>query len=241
MTAAAGVDVRRQVTTQECQVADEIEDLVAGAFVGKVKRIVDRTGRSVDKQVTVRQMFSESLCLQSSGLRLQDKSSRRSNLSHEAVWFDSAGRVLRGDGAAGAVVEVIADCEAGARKRPNAYSACPVPNAKRTIDHQALPWLSLWPGSCFQDSFDQGLAGTIEPGRFGRIEPDQTVVDLQTGQGGHHVLDQFDDHIATADSCPPLSRQPGVASSRDRLAPGTIDPLEGNPMVGGGWVKFERD
>lgn len=216
VTAAAGVDVGRQVTTQKCQVADEIEDLVAGTFVGKVKRIVDRTGRPVDEQVTVRQVFSESLCLQRRGLSLQDKSSRRSNLCHEGVRFDSAGRVLGGDGATGAVVQVIADCEAGARKWPNAYSTCPVSNAKRTINHQAHPWLSLWAGSCCQDSFDQGLAGTIEPGRFGRIEPDQTVVNLQAGQGGHHVLDQFDDHIATADSCPPLSRQPGVASSRDR-------------------------
>jgi len=113
---AAGVNVAAQIRAKQRKISDTIENLVAGTFIGKQQRIVDRAVRTKHEQIAVGDASSETLVPQGGDVAVEHKRAAAGDVAGKGVAFEQEGPVLWPDWRIGTVVEVIADGQAGACK-----------------------------------------------------------------------------------------------------------------------------
>src|SRR5207302_1647743 len=90
-----------------------VEDLVAGRLVGVALNVVDRAMLPVDEQVGRGRARAEALAAQFAGFALQDERPARSAVRRESFRRHRLRVRLPADGGVEAVVERVADFQAG--------------------------------------------------------------------------------------------------------------------------------
>ena len=98
VSAAAGVDVSAEVGAQQCEVTDAVEDLVSSALVGEQQLVVDRTGRSKDEQVLVRESLAETLALECCDFAVEHERAAAGDLGGKGFRLQLEGAGLGPDG-----------------------------------------------------------------------------------------------------------------------------------------------
>ena len=107
-------DVAAQVLAQERQVAEDVENLVAGRLVGEAQSIVDRAVRTEDHQVAHACPPAKALLPQSDRFFLEQECAATGDPPGEAGWSHVHGAHLPADRRPQAVVKQIAHPQAGA-------------------------------------------------------------------------------------------------------------------------------
>ncbi len=115
----------------------------------------------------------------------------------------------------------------------------PLADADRLLDDQgrAHPVLLDDPGPV--ERLDEDATRTVAAGALARVDLDDRIVDLESRQCGHHVLDHLHARAAAADRGAALGRDDRIDPRRDRGPAGQIGPLEHDPGVGLG--RMEAD
>lgn len=73
MSAATRMNVAPQVTTDQGEIANAVQQFVAGTLIGRVHPVVDRPVRPKHEQILRRHSQPETLCLQRRHFLLQHK------------------------------------------------------------------------------------------------------------------------------------------------------------------------
>ena len=139
-----------------------------------------------------------------------------------------------------AVVEVVSERQSPGTIRVNRENRVSFLDAERTIDDQGLARAVLLDRPGTVQSLDEETARTIAPGALARIDLHQAVVDLQTGQGGHHVLDHLDGRGASSDRGAALGGNDVRDPRRHSRPIRQIAAFEDDPGIGLGRVESER-
>jgi hypothetical protein len=85
------------------------------------------------------------------------------------------------------------------------------------------------------------LARTIKPRDFRAIEFNQAIINLQTSERRHDVLDQFDLHALMSNHCAALFRNNKINPSWNRCRTGTVHSLKRNAVINRSRPKPQTD
>ena len=113
VTSAAGVDVPGKIGTEQGKVADAVEDLVAGTFIGELQRIVDRALGAEHEQIAVCQSAAETLGLEAGHFTIEDERTAGGDVADKSFWRQAECSVLRLDGRLATVVQVVGHSQSG--------------------------------------------------------------------------------------------------------------------------------
>ncbi len=225
-----------EILARQCQVAHHVQDLVSHAFVGETKLVVDRPIGAEDQQVGLGDAapdprFSQRLgffdqeeraaCRQLSRGSSRARSGRRSSGGRWAYRGrnrgDRTGPARRtSPGAAEIVAPTLVDGDGFG-------------------DHEAIAGLVLLDGAGFDQGGHEGAAGAVAAGGLARVDVDHAVVDLESSERGHHVLDHLDGGLALLDGGAPLAGDHVPDVGRHRGLMRQVGPAkdDARPRVGG--------
>ena len=83
VTTATGINVAPEIGTEQGKVADAIQDLVSGTFVGEQKVVIDGAVLAENQQVLVGESLSESLVLQGFDFAVEHESAAAGNVGRK--------------------------------------------------------------------------------------------------------------------------------------------------------------
>jgi hypothetical protein len=208
-----------KILPKESEVADNVENLVAGRFVGEAQVIVDDFAAAIkDQQVGRGCPRSESLTPQFVRLGFQDKCSASGYFTAKLFGRDYLSMHLVGDGRLPAVIQQITDFEGVLI--PGMISQR---GPSLTEDHGLLDmpdWLSgpLHVDLGVHEEFDETDGRAIQTWRLGRIKFNETVINSQSGQSRQNMFDKSYLSGGLTESGAALRAGDLVNSSRDKSA-----------------------
>ena len=235
--AAAGIDVAPEIGSEQGEVADAVEDLVSGTFVGVQEVVVDGAVVAENQQVLVGQPLPEALVFQGLDLAVENERAAAGDAGRKVAGVGQERSVLRTYRRVRPVVEVVAYGQAGPGQGSQRELFSGGADRQHPVDDQAGPRSVLDNPSRFEDRLDDRTARSVEARWLGGVQGHQTVVDLQAGQRGKDVLNQLDDHSVLADCGATLPGQNRISCGWDRRRARTVKSLEGDPETWFGRVQ----
>lgn len=181
-------NVTAQVAAKQGDVAENVEHLVPGGFIGEPGNVVDGPARPKDQDVGGRKVQSHSRPMQLERFGFEKESAARRQVARVRLRRDRLSVFLSFDGRVGTIVEEVADAkfialggmqsDAGASllygdgfaDGPNASGGALGNDAGAAKDFRELPRRS------------------IETRRFGPVQFDVAIVDAHPAEGGEHVF-----------------------------------------------------
>ena len=104
MAAAVGENTPIDPVSAQRQIADQVEEFVPGAFVGKSQLIVDRSAGTKDHQVAVRHVLCKSAVLKFDRIALSQEGPSRCDRPEELLRAQQAASRGRRDRTLGSVI-----------------------------------------------------------------------------------------------------------------------------------------
>jgi hypothetical protein len=101
-------------------------------------------------------------------------------------------------------------------------------DANRLSHHQDIAPSGQFDDPSFEQHVNEVEARSIRAWAFGRIELDETIVDLKSGECRHDVFDQFDSRFSIGDRCPALTGNDVSQCGGDWLCSAQVHALELN-------------
>ena len=241
MPAPMGRELADHIATGQRQIADQIEHLVADAFVGKPQLVVDRAVAVENQQVFERRPLAQSLREQPIGLGLENERAAGGQLVAKCLGRDRQVKGLPADRVAQPVIEPVAQGQFGSGGRAGLDPALVVADARDLADDELAAQRVLLDDPRSIETFDERLAGAVAAGEFRLIDPNLAIVDLQAEQRGQHVLGHFDRGPQGLERRAARRLESIADQGRNRHPPRRIGSHEHDPRVLGGRAKFQAD
>lgn len=194
VSAAKCRDMPLQIAAGKRQITDQIQQFVPHAFIGKAETVFDRPVFTEDEQIVQGRRSSESLCFQRGGFSFEQKRACRRKLIAKHSGSERDLKHLPPDGGIFSIIEEIAQAQAGAGRRTRLDPTLLIAESGHLVDLEGGACSVLRFDSRPGESRDILRARAIESREFTAIEPDFTIVDLQSVQRGQGVLDHFHAH-----------------------------------------------
>ncbi len=226
-----------EVDPQESQVANHVEDLVSHALVGVAKCIADDPVAAENQEVGGGRSNADSRGAQGIGFCLQQERATGRQLVAKRVGSQSQAEALSVDRCLAAVIEVIGKRQSARRTGEGRQHGVALAYADGPFQHEGLPHPVLLDDPGVVERLDEGSARTVAPGTFTGIDLNHAVVDPQTGQGGHHMLDHLHGRRTLSDRRAALGWNHVVDVSGHDRAAGQVDPLEDDTRAGVGGME----
>ena len=207
---AMGDDEALEVKPHESQIAEQVEQLVAGTFVWKAQRVSDRTFATEDQEIRRGSPEADARCTKSICLALGDEGPAGSNLSLERLGRESHAIAVSGDRGVRAIIEMVCQSE-----RPGSAGIGDERGFSLADDHRAFELkhlahpVLLDDAGCF-DGFDKGPARAVAARALRGVDLDDAVVDAAPGQGGQHVFGHFHGGVALSERGPARRRDDSI-------------------------------
>ena len=242
MTRPVGHDESVEVDAQQGQVADHVEDLMPGAFVGVAQFVADDAVAAEEQEVGGIGSHADPGGPQRVRLGLQEESAAGGQLAAEGFRGEADAVALGADRCLAAVIEMIGEHQAAGRGgRVDREDGVALSDADRILHDEGLahPVLLEDPGAV--EGLDERLARAVATGTLARVDLDDRIVDLEAGQRGHDVLDHLDARAVAADRRATLRRRDRIDPRGDRRPTRQVGATEDDPGVGHGRVEANRD
>src|SRR5579859_3618201 len=201
MSALAGDDAAADGTADEEQVADQVEDFMADAFIGEAELVVDRAGGGDDQKLLGSEMLAEAAGAEVAGFFFEDEGARGGELGNKVVVAQVEAEDLAADGGLG--LEVVNDFQAIGGAGQGSEGCAVGGHLDWLADDQGADHLVLLDNSRFLNDFDEGPAAAVAGGQLADRAAgdfDDGVVDAHAGQSRHAVFDGFDEEGAVLEA-----------------------------------------
>ena len=146
-----------------------------------------------------------------------------------------------GSSESAAVIEVIRERQTSRHAGVGRQDRVPFDDADRAFEHECLAHPALFDDSGSIEHLDEGLAGTVASRAFACIDMNDAIIDLQSGQGGHHMLDHLDGRRTLSDRGAALGWDDVVDPRGHRRPIGQVGSHEDHARAGVGRAESERD
>jgi len=179
------------VATQQGKVPDAIQNFVTGTFVVRPKLISDDAGRTKNQQILLGHSRTISLRFQSGHFAFENERSGECDIGDECFWREFKRQKLRLDRRTRTVVQFVGDDQRPAENRARA-DLCAIVGRSRVligVNDQHFAPRGLLVNARIQDCLHERKAGSIRTWWFRGVQLDQTVVNLQSGEGRHDMFD----------------------------------------------------
>jgi hypothetical protein len=232
MTRTMSDDECVEVKPQKSQIADHVENLVPHALIGMAELIPNHAILAEDEEIRVGGPNSNPSGSERGGFRFEQECAAGRQFVAEGLRSQPDTTALRWDNRGAAVVEVVRKRQSTGSIWVNRKDCVSFLDAEGTINDQGPAQAILIDRSGTVQRLDENTAGTIAPGALARIDLHQAVVDLQAGQGGHHMLDHLHGRGASSDRSTALGGNDISDPRRHSGSLRQIAALEDDPGVG---------
>ena len=200
MAGTRGHDVRLQRDAEQCDVADDIEDLVAHEFVGETERLfrddlvtLDHDG-AIERTTLDLAQLDELL-----DILVDGKGARRRHLRDVDIGIDGQREML---GMNAAIIRTRAGNLQAIKGQRDDRGITPG-NRDRLGEREILALRLLLHRFTLLDKFHELPGRAVHDRRFTRIHFNKDVVDTAAAQGAQHMLDRMDFGMALLDGRSP--------------------------------------
>lgn len=235
----AGAKFAVPIDRSKRKVAEHIEDFVASALVFKAETVFNRAVRAVNENVARADSTANSLFAEVSrffdgqkGARGSDFAAKRlgrelkarhlignrtRNVVNQSIFVTGRPEIIRvffGGIARIVRIRVFLRVVELRRARKNVDIRGIVAETTGKNDFKSSAFAGLLDGARFEERFQKRGSGTVEAGRFGRVDQNVAVVDSGAAKGRENVFDHID--LRVADGETRLARFPDSVGDEGR-------------------------
>lgn len=234
-------DVAAQITTEQSEIADNIENLVPRRFVATPQFIVDRPPLPENEQVRRPGSASQSLPAEHVGLFFKQERSAITQFLAKSLRCDDQRVALRRYGSEGTVIEQIAHFQLALAGRMQSQAGSLALDDRFSCDRcdSAKRWLQANAGA--KQASRELPGGTIQAGRLNGVQFDQAIIDVQPRQRRQHMLHHFHSPGPLPQDRSPLGPRDLLDRCRNVNGGLQIGPDKDQPRVGRGRVETQSD
>ena len=210
----------------QIEIANQVQNFVPNTFVGEAELVVYWTFSRNHQQIARRQMMPQAAHSQFLGFVLEDERSSRSDLLFKIIHSQMERKHLPADRWGG--FKIVENLKMIGRPGKGRQGLIPRRHLNGPANHQGPNFRFLLTKSNFFNGLHEGLRGAIDSRHLPAHpagDANRGIIDAQTGQSGHAVLDCFDVEGSIPQTRPPRPFQDVFNKSRN---PRLVVPLFAN-------------